>query len=183
MIFIGCAQARALHCCWPLVASAPAGSHSLSLTWTQTVLVINSDLPWYIHDNSKWQFCVRVRVHRIRGSVPCCCDYQCCSGPGWYIFFPHSFSLFPNKITFSPDPPFFSPNSVTAMTKTLTYPGTLGRHTLNAAVWFMMYPKLWNFMWKKREGTWEKRALCGEKEKTLGGKYIFLGPGGWVRLN
>ena len=43
-------------------------------------------------------------------------------------FFPPTVSLFfPTKITFSPDPPLFFPISViTALTKTLTCPSTLG---------------------------------------------------------
>ena len=43
-----------------------------------------------------------------------------------YIFFPHSFSLFPNKTHFFPRAPPLFPQLTTALTKPLTYPSTLG---------------------------------------------------------
>ena len=48
-----------------------------------------------------------------------------------------------HKVAFSSDPPlFFTISVTTALTKTLTYPCTLGGHTLKAAARFMTYPKL-----------------------------------------
>ena len=47
--------------------------------------------------------------------------------PGDDAFFPHCFYFFPSKLTFPPKPPlFFSISVNTALTKTLTYPSTLG---------------------------------------------------------
>ena len=54
-----------------------------------------------------------------------------------YIFSPQVFHFFPTKFTFSPGPPLFFPISVTTLTNSLTYPSTLGGHTLNVAVRFM----------------------------------------------
>ena len=88
-------------------------------------------------------------------------------------FISQHFFTFPDKITFSPDSPVFSPISVTtALTKTVTHPSTLGGNTLNSVEHFMTYPKV---MWGKRDRIWGKWVFCGEKVKNTGGrKYIPL---------
>ena len=90
---------------------------------------------------------------------------------GHDVFFFPSVSQFSTKITFppdlpfffpSPDPPLFFPISVyIALTKSPTYPSTLGTHTLNAAAYFMTYPKF--------------LMLCGKKESGSGGNAPFMG--------
>ena len=78
----------------------------------------------------------------------------------WYIFPPQK-SLFPQT------PLSVIPVSLTtALTKNLTYPSKLGRHTLNAAVRFMTYPKLWNVVWEKRYGCGGKVHYAGEEKNS-----------------
>ena len=58
-------------------------------------------------------------------------------------FLPRQFFAFAHKNNVFPRPPSFFPISVTtALTKTLTYPGILGVHTLTATARFMTYPKV-----------------------------------------
>ena len=69
-------------------------------------------------------------------------------------------SLFPDKILFFPRTHLFFPISVnTALTKTPTYPSTVGEHTINAAARFITYPKLW----KKERGSGENAPFVVKK--------------------
>ena len=68
------------------------------------------------------------RFHRSRRSRLASCDGLHLQRPSYAAISPGPCPCMQNtKITFSPDPPLFFPISVnTALTKTLTYPSTLG---------------------------------------------------------
>ena len=77
------------------------------------------------------------------------------------FFSSHRFILFPTDFD------FFPISATSALTKPLTYPSTLGRHTLHAAAHLMTYPKLSNVMWAHNhpllgnsKRVWGKRAFC-----------------------
>ena len=103
-------------------------------------------------ENIAWKFCSRHDVlHALHIMIH---------------FSPTIFHFFTTKITFAPDPFFTPPISVTsALTKTLTYPSTLGGHTRNAAV-----PSPARFMtyldFECHVGVWGKWAFCWENSAT-----------------